>query len=78
MYHHTIELQAIVRAHQDDLLDTSARYRRGRISPSLLSRCRRGIGLGMIAAGERLADRRDRRPTTTPATETIGARRVAL
>ncbi len=61
MYLNSNDLQAIARAHQEDLLDSSARVHLGRLTPSLFSRGRRGIGLAMIAAGERLADRQSRR-----------------
>lgn len=77
MYHHTIELQAIARAHQDDLLDTSARYHLGRLSPSLFARGRRSVGLALIATGERLADRRNRRPAVLSGAERVGVSRAA-
>lgn len=72
MYHNTLELQTIARAHQDDLLDSGARYHLGRLSPGLLGRGRRGIGLALIAAGERLADRRVGRPVALPAARGVG------
>ena len=74
MYHNSIDLQTIARAHQEDLLDSSARVHLGRLTPSLFTRGRRGIGLAMIAAGERLADRRSRRPAPSSAASPAAAK----
>lgn len=67
MFHDPSELQALARIHQQELLDAGSKIHRGRIEPSLVAHCRRRAGLALIAAGERLADRRTIHPAPRPA-----------
>lgn len=52
------QLTHLAVARQKDLYEASSPYHVGSTTPSLLARARRNAGLALIAAGERLADRR--------------------